>query len=94
MTNIQILLSDTRGVYIPRDFIANFDHKLWGITDEEAERCKDPDSEGYWDAWTAITDKAKHIDKNGIEWSLYQDGDLFAVSWDNMTEEEKEEFAP
>lgn len=105
MSNSHLLLSDARGVYIPRDFVEGFAiagidgqeaaPNVWqGIRPEDAETCKNPDAEWYWDAWNSILDSAYMIDKNGIRWSLHQDGDLWAVAWDEMTEEEKENFGP
>ena len=93
--NVQILLSSARGVFIPANFVESFDLEAWGVDNEAwaIETIKQgPDSEQYWDAWTTITDNARFLDDKGIEWVLYQDGDLFAVAWGNMTEEEKEDF--
>lgn len=91
MNAVEILLSDTRGIYIPRDFVESFDQIAWGIEDgdEDWETCKDPDSEWYWDAWDSILDKAKHQTTGH---TLYQDGDLFALNVDEMTWEELKSF--
>lgn len=96
-SNVSILISDSWGVYIPLHFVTTFDLDAWGVSGEEwaIETLKQgPNSENdhYWDAWVSITDKARFLDKDDIEWSLCQDGDLFAVAWHNMTEEEREEF--
>jgi hypothetical protein len=83
-TDSQLLLGDSHGVYIP---------KLWAdeITDqEEAEEfsvswqdvliCQGgPDSEGYWDAWDSILREAQWSERDGDEWSLHQNGDLWAL---------------
>lgn len=92
--NVQLLLSDARGVYIPRDFVQGFDVTKWGLDPESwaVVTCNDPDAEGYWDAWSDICEEARHVDKDGIEWTLWQDGDLWAVAYDNMSDEEKKEF--
>lgn len=103
MQNVQILLSDARGQYIPRDFVQGFAIagidgqaiavNVWqGISAADVAFCNNPDDEWYWDAWATICDNAYMIDANGTKWSLYQNGDLFAVAYDNMTEEEMEEF--
>ena len=93
MSGVEILLSDSRGIYIPRDF-ANFDHSIgsWGIKedDEDLKILREgPEAEWYWEAWTEILDKASFTDSKGNTWRLYQDGDLFAYCEELMTAEEK-----
>jgi hypothetical protein len=46
-------------------------------------------NDGYWDAWTAILDNA-YRELSGIRWTLHQDGDLFAVALDIMSDAEYE----
>ena len=91
---IECLLSDARGQYIPRDFIANFDITQWGIDPNswEANTCAaGPDAPDYWDAWRCILDKAEF--KEGPHtWTLHQDGDLWAMCYELMTDEEKRNF--
>ena len=96
MNAIELLLSDARGVYIPRDFVEGFDVTRWGLDPDswEVQTCADPDSEGYWDAWIQILDRAqweKH-EKDGNVWRLHQDGDLWAICYELMTDEEKSNF--
>lgn len=77
-----VLYADgNRGVYIPQHFaesvvrayVANVTDWQW--TQLEAG----PDGEHYWDAWTSVLDNALITDPSGVEWSLYQDGDLWLV---------------
>ena len=91
---VQLLLSDARGIYIPRDFVQDFDLQAWGIDPESwaAQTCQNPDAEGYWDAWNDITDKAQFTDAHGDTFTLYQDGDLWAICYERMTDEEKANF--
>lgn len=91
-TDSQLLLGDSHGVHIP---------KLWADEigdEEEAESfsvswgdvlaCQaGPDAEGYWDAWDAILRDAQW-NENGEEWSLHQNGDLWAVKVDIEIPEE------
>lgn len=100
------LLSDARGIYIPRDFVQNFaieckeedreeakNGKVWhGITAENVVDCQDPYNEWYWEAWESILNNAYWIDTNGFRWCLYQDGDLWAICYELLTDEEKENF--
>lgn len=92
-SNIELLLSDARGIYIPRDFVSENDPAQWGIDadDEDWETCHNPDDEWYWEAWASICDKAQYT-KDGKVWALHQDGDLFAVAWDELTDEEYKDF--
>lgn len=100
------LLSDARGIYIPRDFVESFSieckeedkesakaGKAWqGISAQSVIDCQDPDNEWYWDSWIDILDRAYWLDENGNKWSLLQDGDLWAYCFDLMTDEEKQNF--
>ena len=91
---VELLLSDARGHNIPRDFIANFDITLWGIDPEswEANTCAaGPEEEGYWDAWAEICDQAEYKQGEYV-WVLHQDGDLWAICYDLMADEEKRNF--
>ena len=53
----------------------------------------DPDSEWYWDVWDTVLNNARVIDREtGQTFVLHQDGDLWLLDLDNMTEEEKFNF--
>ena len=87
MSGIEILLSDSRGVYIPRDF-ALYCEDMDGVSAEDMEILKaGPDAEWYWEAWDSVLSNAKR-EINGKVWRLYQDGDLFAYCEELMTDEE------
>lgn len=93
MNDIELLLSDARGIYIPRDFVDSFNVDDWGLDPDSwaVQTCSDPDAEGYWDAWTQILDRAEYR-HDGNVWRLYQDGDLWAICYELMTDEEKTNF--
>lgn len=92
MSGIEILLSDNRGVYIPRDF-ADFGGNWDGVTAEDIEILQaGPDHADYWEAWSAIERDASYTDEKGNVWRLYQDGDLFAYCEALMTDEEYYNF--
>lgn len=76
-----LYLSDSRGIYIPRDFVeCTYRSCISGVTDEDLEACTDPDSEGYWDAWAHVEANAIITDQEtGKEYNLYQDGDLWLI---------------
>ena len=87
---IELLLSDHRGIYIPRDFASECSH--WdNFTDEDKAILSDPSNEAYWDAWDHVLSNATYKHKNGHIYTLYQDGDLWAVR-DDMTDEDWEEW--
>jgi len=102
MNSVILLLSDARGVYIPRDFLTHGLGEIdsdrcaaWGLTETNREWWEDaasPDSEFYWDAWEWILNNARYIDSAGNVYNLYQDGDLWALCYDRMTPEEKQNF--
>jgi len=85
------ILSDIRGTNIPMDFITDnygrpsVEHcKAWHIDLEDAEILLDPRGESYWDTWDDIIRSAYYIAKDDSalkdgRWTLYQEGDLFAV---------------
>ena len=101
-TNTAVLiLSSDRGIYIPRDFLTNDYEEVdmeycaaWGLTEENKEHWIDainPDSEYYWDAWEWVLDNAVWRE-DGSVFKLYHDGDLWALCYERMTDEEKKNF--
>ena len=93
LDNVEILLSDARGIYIPRDFVQGFDLTRWeGISESDIEILQNPDNEFYWESWESVLNNAKFIADDGRVFSLWQDGDLFAICYEEMTDEEKHNF--
>lgn len=43
LSNIEILLSDARGIYIPRDFFQGFDLEKWHLKAEDLTDLNDPE---------------------------------------------------
>jgi hypothetical protein len=84
LSNAELYAADSRGVYIPqyfaesvmRDCVANVTDWQWQQLDAG------PDADGYWDAWSSVCDNAVISDRNGKEWTLYQDGDLWIMPRD------------
>lgn len=92
---VALLLDDNRGTYIPKNFVEDFTMAEWGLDPEswEVMTCQDRDSEGYWDAWDVILNNAKYHDPtDGSVHTLYQEGALWAICIDKMTNEEKRNF--
>jgi hypothetical protein len=101
---IHLLLSDSRGQYIPRDFAANFDLDDWHVKKGDIEAIEaGPEHEWYWEAWNSVLDSAyymvesyspSHDVPNLIgKWTLCQDGDLWAIH-ESMTDEDWKEWSP
>jgi len=86
---VNLILSDSRGIYIPRDFLTdNYNNeatehcKAWGLTEENKEQwidCVDPENEFYWESWDELLDKCILVDSKGNEFTLYQNDDLWAI---------------
>lgn len=91
MSGMKLLLSDARGVYIPRDFALAYDAKRWNVKPEYmAEIARGPhDNPEYWDTWNEVMCTAELTDDKGNSWFLYQDGDLWAYCVQLMTREEQ-----
>lgn len=92
MSGVQLLLSDARGIYIPANFVECFNVESWGIDSKYVSRLSSPDDEFYWDSWDIVLNNAGHTDKQGNVWRLCQDGDLWAICPELMTDEEKQNF--
>jgi hypothetical protein len=76
-------LSDSRGVYIPRDFAASFvdrDKSVAGVSAEDWAILEDgPEHEWYWESWQSVCDSAVVTDENGHTYSVWQDGDCWLI---------------
>ena len=84
MQEIIIYADSSRGVYIPQYFAESIKRELvTGVSDQDWKDLElDPygeDSESYWETWTKFLDNAR-IHYNGKEYLLFQDGDLFLIS--------------
>ena len=88
---LELLLSDSRGVYIPRDF-AMYLQDMDNVTVEDKQILSaGPDHEWYWETWDEVLQKATST-INGKTWRLWQDGDLWAYCEELMSDEEYEQF--
>lgn len=92
--SISLLVSDREGIYVPMAFVERYDTDLWSNIDPADVNIilEGPDAEGYWDAWDSVLQNAEYHDDNGHVFRLHQDGDLWAVCYELMTEEDKKNF--
>lgn len=85
-TDARLILSDARGIYIPRDFCDGMDSDdaaRLGVDFEDVLTCQaGPDHPNCWFAWDLILDAASVTDANGRVWRLYHDGDLWEIPED------------
>lgn len=89
---IKLLVNDALGIYVPQAFSESFLYTTWGVTAEDNQiLLSGPDHSLFWDTWDSVLNTAKHTDDQGVTWSLYQNGDLWAVRND-MTERDWEEW--
>lgn len=96
MSGIEILLNDSRGVYIPQHFAENFNMDHWGVRDDDRDILllgpNDAENEWYWETWENVLSNASYIDPQGNLWLLSQEGDLFAYCVELMSDNEYAEF--
>ena len=88
MQEIIIFSDSSRGVYIPQHFAESIKRELvTGVTDQEwQDLTLDPygeDSDILWETWTSVLDNAR-VSSLGVEYVLFQDGDLFLVRADQL----------
>ena len=78
-----LLFSDASGVYIPQRFATEMlRDRVTGVSDEDyaiLEAGPVPDNWRYWDAWADVVDSARITANNGTIYTLYQDGDCWAI---------------
>ena len=93
LSNIALLLADNRGTYIPQHFAEGFDMAEWHVSDDDAATLRaGHDGEWYWEAWDHVLDTAYYLADDGRKFILWQDGDLWAVCADALSDEEYREF--
>lgn len=94
LQSIELLLSSNHGQFIPSIFVSGFDLSKFNISlsDYDKEALQDIDHEWYWEAWQTVENNAYYIDKNGNEYTLLLNGDLWLICYELMTDEEKLNF--
>jgi hypothetical protein len=82
MTDHAILLIDSHhGQFIPQIYRETCLKSLVNYKEliNDLQTLKNNEDEWYWEAWYNVLDNAKHATKDGKEYFLYQDGDLWAI---------------
>ena len=92
MQNIECIVNSAHGVFVPMVFAQTVNRGLlYGVSNETLDYLAKEESmedDYFWDTWDSVLNNAR-ITHNGKTYHLHQDGDLFAIDWDNLTEEEK-----
>ena len=64
-----------------------------GVSTEDRVILLDPDHEDYWEVWNSVLTFAHYFDKeSGKNYHLHHDGDLWAVCFNSMSDEERLNF--
>ena len=95
MTGLRLLVSDNAGVYVPQRFFQDFSCEVWGIDPNGSEAdtiWEGPHADWYWETWDDILYTAFYVDSKGYRWALYQDGDLWAICPQLMSDDEYKDF--
>ena len=88
---LELLVSDSHGIYVPQRW-AMYCQDMDGVSAEDMEILKaGPDHEWYWDAWNDILSSAEYVTE-GNTYRLHQDGDLWAVCYEQMSDDEYRDF--
>lgn len=78
----QLLVNDSQGIYIPQIFIRQYLENIIKDTisqDDIYILQSGPGHDWYWEAWDTVLDSAVLVDEYGIRWTLFQNGDLWAI---------------
>ncbi len=95
----ELYLDGSRGQYIPQAFfeVTRADCINWTCDDETRkwilESCADPANEDYWEAWNEVEGSGRLTVTNPdteVEYTLYQDGDLWLIPVNAEWPEEEE----
>ena len=92
MQNVECIIDGHHGVFVPTVFAQTVNRAiLSGVSAETLDYLAKEEStedDWFWDEWDSVLNNAR-ITHNGKIYHLHQDGDLFAIDWDNLTSEEK-----
>lgn len=76
---MQCIVDGSRGIYVPKNFAERFNG--WNVRPEDVEiLLAGPDHADYWETWDDVLRYASYTDDSGRRFTLWQDGDLFAVA--------------
>lgn len=81
MTNdtIQLAVDGSFGIYVPKRFFERYPQFLTHLNEEDHAVVSNPEHKHYWEVWDQFVQNFRVI-KDGVRWSIYEDGDVFFVS--------------
>jgi len=83
LENAELLIDNHHGIYIPQIFAEFCDTADWHVSaDDAAVLLAGPDHADYWDTWDHVLGTAYYLADDGRRFTLWQDGDLWAVPED------------
>jgi len=91
---LTLLINDSFGTHIPKHFAENFDPKLWHVNPSDIHCLLNddaPENVLYYEVWDSVLCSAWMMN-DGHKYTLHQDGDLWAVCPELMTNDEYENF--
>ena len=95
MGNIECIVDGSHGVFVPQWFAQTVNRTLLsGVSIETLDYLAKEESledDGFWEEWDSVLNNAR-ITHNGKIYRLHQDGDLFIIDCDNLTEDESKAF--
>ena len=95
MQNIECIVDSLHGVFVPMVFAQTVNRALLsGVSEETLDYLAKKESvkdDWFWEEWDSVLNNAR-IAHNGKIYHLHQDGDLFVIDWDNLTEDESKAF--
>ena len=77
-----LLITDAWGVYIPQEAVRSLLFDKSTVTQEDLDTLEEgPEHEWYWEAWAHVLDTGIIVDRiaKTERYTLYQDGDLWAI---------------
>ena len=88
-----LLINDNQGIFIPQSFAERYaDNWRLGNSDALDIVKEGPNHPEYWESWECVLNEATLTDNHNNLWRLYQDGDLWMICTELMTDEEYENF--
>ena len=88
MQTVYFYADDDRGIYIPQHFAQSITRAyVQGVSDEEYGILEDgPENADYWEVWSDVLNNARIVRgvDGGQTFSLFQDGGLWLVDYDNI----------
>ena len=95
MQNAKCIVDGAHGVFVPKVFAKTVNRALLsGVSIETLDYLAKEESledDGFWDTWDSVLNNVR-IKVEGKIYHLHQDGDLFIINWDNLTEDESKAF--